>query len=79
MLTPGPHESKAKAIAPRTSLAAEVGSIKMDLVYDIKKEQLLLPAMCLCLEITARGHLELARGVSLAVSSQFARPTLRRF
>ena len=38
LLTPGPHESKVKAIAPRTSLAAEVGSIKMDLVYDIKLE-----------------------------------------
>ena len=36
VLTPGPHESKVKAIAPRTSLAARVGSIKMDLVYDIK-------------------------------------------
>ena len=38
VLTPGPHESKVKAIAPRTSLAARVGSIKMDLVYDIKLE-----------------------------------------
>ena len=38
VLTPGPHESKVKVIAPapRTSLAAEVGSIRADLVYDIK-------------------------------------------
>jgi len=33
----------------------------------------------LCLEITARGHLELAREILLAVSSQVARPTRRRF
>ena len=40
VLTPGPHESKVKVIAPapRTSLAAEVGSIRADLVYDIKQE-----------------------------------------
>jgi len=35
--------------------------------------------MCVCLEITARGHLELAREILLAVSSQVARRKTQKF